>query len=65
MQEARYAQEETEYNSKWTEEQEREEPQSAAHMTQTAPPEETKTPTEEETEPPGCGGDRKTVGPGG
>ena len=52
MQEARYAQEETEDNQKWTEEQGREEPQSAAHMTQTAPPEETKTPTEEETETP-------------
>ena len=52
MQEARYAQEETEDNPKWTEEQEREEHQSAAPMTQTAPPEETKTPTEEETETP-------------
>ena len=50
MQEARYAQEETEDNPKWTEEQEREEPQSAAHMIQTAPPEDTETPSAEETE---------------
>lgn len=58
MQEARYAQEETEDNPKWTEEQEREEPQSAAHMTQTAPP-----PGGDGD--PGCGGNRETTGPGG
>ena len=50
MQEARYAQEETEDNQKWTEEQGREEHQSAAPMTQTAPPEDTETPSAEETE---------------